>query len=302
MSTDAAEHSAAPKAAATARLRRWTPSFVVALLLLAGVAVLVLVVPLLPGYDPYAQNLGASTAEPGETIDGRFFILGSDALGRDLLSRTALAGRVSILIGLSAISISMVLGVALGLAAGYFRGWTESIIMGLADLQLSIPRVLLLIAVTAVLGSSVVTLTVLLGLTSWVAYGRVARAMALSLREREFVLSAITQGARPFWNMRKHLLPNVLPQMVIVGSFELGQVIVLEASLSYLGLGIQPPLPSWGRMISDGQSYIELNPWLIIVPGIAIFMLVAGIQFVSQSFTTESDIDLDMVRKRQRPT
>ena len=279
------------------RRPRWSFSVIFATLLLVAVVVLVTVTPFLPGYDPYSQNLGAGTAEPFERVDGRLYLLGSDALGRDLLSRTALAGRVSMLIGLIAVSISLALGVTLGLVAGYFRGWTESVIMGIADLQLSIPRVLLLIAVTAVLGSSVVTLTVLLGLTSWVAYGRVARAMALTLREREFVLSAITQGARPIWNMRKHLLPNVLPQMVIVGSFDLGQIIVLEASLSYLGLGIQPPLPSWGRMISDGQSYTELNPWLIIVPGIAIFMLVAGVQFLSQSFTTESEIEIEVASK-----
>ena len=201
----------------------------------------------------------------------------------------ALAGRVSLFIGLSAVAVSMVVGVVLGLLAGYFRGWTETVIMGFADLQLSIPRVLLLIAVTAMLGSTVVNLMILLGLTSWVAYGRVARAMSLSLREREFVLSAITQGATPAWNIRKHLLPNVLPQMVIVGSFELGQIIVLEAALSYLGLGIQPPLPSWGLMISEGQSYLEINPWLSVLPGLALFMLVAGVQFLTQSLTAEGE-------------
>jgi peptide/nickel transport system permease protein len=111
--------------------------------------------------------------------------------------------------------------------------------------------------------------------------------MALSLREREFVLSAITQGATPTWNIRKHLLPNVLPQMVIVGSFDLGQIIILEASLSYLGLGVQPPLPSWGLMIAEGQSYLELNPWLAVIPGMALFMLVAGVQFLTQSITAE---------------
>jgi peptide/nickel transport system permease protein len=134
----------------------------------------------------------------------------------------------------------------------------------------------------------------LLGLTSWVAYGRVARALSLSLREREFVLSAITQGATPAWNIRKHLLPNVLPQMVIVGSFELGQIIVLEAALSYLGLGIQPPLPSWGLMISEGQSYLEINPWLTVIPGLALFMLVAGVQFLTRSLTTEGEEERDI--------
>src|SRR5690606_12275579 len=121
--------------------------------------------------------------------------------------------------------------------------------MGVADLQLSVPRVLLLIAVTAIIGPSVFNLTLLRGITSWVAYGRVARAMALSLREREFVLSATAQGASATWNLRKHLLLHVLPQMLILGSYELGQIIVLESALSYLGLGVQPPLPSWGMMV-----------------------------------------------------
>ena len=229
-----------------------------------------------------------------ELDNGQLSIFGTDKLGRDILSRMALAGRVSLFIGLSAVAVSMVIGVILGLVAGYFRGWTETIIMGFADLQLSVPRVLLLIAVTAILGSTVFNLTILLGLTSWVAYGRVARALSLSLREREFVLSAITQGATPAWNIRKHLLPNVLPQMVIVGSFELGQIIVLEASLSYLGLGIQPPLPSWGLMISEGQSYLEINPWLTVIPGLALFMLVAGVQFLTRSLTTEGEEERDI--------
>jgi len=262
---------------------------------LITVFLLITIVPWLPGYAPYTQDLASSLLPPFDRLDnGQLSIFGTDKLGRDILSRVALAGRVSLFIGLSAVAVSMVVGVVLGLVAGYFRGWTETIIMGFADLQLSIPRVLLLIAVTAILGSTVFNLTILLGLTSWVAYGRVARALSLSLREREFVLSAITQGATPAWNIRKHLLPNVLPQMVIVGSFELGQIIVLEAALSYLGLGIQPPLPSWGLMISEGQSYLEINPWLSVIPGLALFMLVAGVQFLTQSLTTEGEEERDI--------
>ena len=266
-------------------------SMVLAATLLIGILLFSILVPFLPEYAPYTQNLAAGLAMPFEVIDGRMHLLGTDSLGRDLLSRLALAGRVSLIIGLTAVGISMVIGIVLGLLAGFFRGVTENVIMGLADLQLSIPRVLLLIAVTAVIGPSVFNLTMLLGITSWVAYGRVARAMALSLREREFVLSATTQGASPLWNIRKHLLPNVMPQMLIVGSFELGQIIVLEASLSYLGLGIQPPLPSWGLMISEGQEYLELDPWIAVFPGIAIFMLVTGVQFLSQYFTPERKQD-----------
>lgn len=279
------------------RPSRRSGSMVAAAALLIGVAALVLLVPLLPGYDPYEQDLSRGLLTPGQHAGDTLFPFGTDTLGRDLLSRLALAGRVSILIGVTAVAISIVIGVVLGLVAGYFRGPVENVIMGLADLQLSIPRVLLLIAVMAVIGPSAVNLTLLLALTSWVAYGRVARAMTLSLREREFVLSAVTQGATATWNIRRHLLPNVLPQMLIVGSFELGQIIVLEASLSYLGLGVQPPLPSWGRMISEGQDYLRVNPWLAVLPGIAIFMLVGGVQFLSQRFTAESRQNLDLTSR-----
>lgn len=274
-----------------------TVSTIVALVLLAGIAFLVAVVPLLPGYDSYNQNLAAALLPPGgSSFDGRFYLLGTDTLGRDMLSRLALAGQVSLFIGIAAVVTSLLIGVTLGLVAGFFRGWVENIIMGVADLQLSIPRVLLLIAVTAIVGPSVVNLAILLGLTSWVTYGRIARAMALSLREREFVLSATTQGATATWNIRKHLLPNVLPQMLIVGSYELGQIIVLESALSYLGLGVQPPLPSWGMMVSEGQTYLELDPWLSILPSIALFMLVAGVQFLSQAFTSENDDPANFVK------
>jgi peptide/nickel transport system permease protein len=259
--------------------------------LLVLILLFIVVVPLLPFYDPYTQNLAGSLVPVGGTsFDGKFYLLGTDSLGRDMLSRLALAGQVSGLIGLAAVCVSLVIGVTLGLVAGYFRGPLESLIMGLADLQLAIPRVLLLIAVAAIIGPSVTTLAILLGLTSWVAYGRVSRGMALSLREREFVLSARTQGAGAFWNIRKHLLPNVLPQMLIVASYEFGQIIVMEASLSYLGLGVQPPLPSWGTMVADGQNFLAIAPSLAVLPSIALFILVAGLQFLSQTFTAENDV------------
>ena len=265
----------------------------IAIGLLAAVAVLVIIIPMLPGYDPYSQDLGGALLPPGGTsFDGHFYLLGTDTLGRDMLSRLALAGQVSTLIGLGAVMVSLLVGVTLGLIAGYFRGPVEVFIMGLADLQLSVPRVLLLIAVTAIIGPSVVNLAIILGLSSWVAYGRVARGMTLSLREREFILSARTQGASATWNIRQHLLPNVLPQMLIVGSYEFGMIIVLEASLSYLGLGVQPPLPSWGMMVSEGQNYLALAPQLAILPSIALFILVAGFQFLSQTLTKENDLEM----------
>lgn len=259
--------------------------------LLAIMIVLLIIIPFMPFYDSYDQNLSAGLVPiGGRSFDGRLYILGADTLGRDILSRLALAGRVSTLISLGAVSGSLVIGVFLGLIAGYFRGPLETLVMGLADLQLSIPRVLLLIAVSAIIGPSVTNLALLLGITSWVSYGRVARGMTLSLRQREFVLSARTQGATAAWNIRKHLLPNVMPQMLIVASYEFGQIIVMEASLSYLGLGVQPPLPSWGMMVSEGQSYLALAPHLAILPSIALFIMVAGLQFLSQAFTAENEV------------
>jgi peptide/nickel transport system permease protein len=268
-----------------------------ALMLLGMTFILIAIVPLLPFSDAYTQNLGDGLLPVGgRGFDDQLYLLGTDTLGRDLLSRLALAGQVSFMIAIVAVAMSLTIGAVLGLVAGFFGGWTESLIMGIADLQLSIPRILLLIAVSAVVGPSVFLLAIMLGLTSWVSYGRVARAMVLSLKRREFVLSATTQGAGPAWNMRKHLLPNVLPQLLVVASHEFGQVIVLEASLSYLGLGVQPPLPSWGMMVAEGQSYLALAPSLSVLPSIALFFLVAGTQFLSQAFTPESDVMGDVSR------
>lgn len=273
-----------------ARLR-WTASVRLGAALVLGVALFVGLAPLLPAYDPYGQDLMASLAPPLVAGEAKPYPFGTDALGRDILSRVALAGRISLAISVSAVAISLLIGLTLGMLAGFFGGVVDSVVVALADLQLSIPRILLLIAAGALAGPSAVTLTVLLGLTGWVTYGRVARATALSLRGREFVLAAVTQGATPAWNIRRHILPNVLPQMLILATFDLGQVIVLEASMSYLGLGVQPPLPSWGGMISEGQNFLEIAPWIALAPGIAVFMLVAGVQLVSQRLTSEGQVD-----------
>lgn len=263
----------------------------VGLVMLVIVALLMALTPLLPGFDPYKQSIIRADLPPFTQAGNTFYILGTDSLGRDYLSRIAVGAGVSALIGLASVTIALVIGLFLGLCAGYFRGWIETGVMGLADLQLAIPRILFLIAVTAAVGPSVLNLTLILGLTSWVAYGRVARAITLSLREREFVLAARTHGAKAVWNIRKHLLPNVLPHVVIIATYELGQVIILEASLSFLGVGIQPPTPSLGVMVAEGQNYLRINPWLTILPGVVLFLMVAGAQFFSQGFTAEGRQD-----------
>ncbi|GAA4680400.1 ABC transporter permease [Frondihabitans cladoniiphilus] len=267
------------------RRRGWSPSIVLSSIMLGLVIVLVAVVPFLPLYDPFTQNLSIAQQAP---FTDMAHLLGTDTLGRDILSRLSLAGRVSLLISVCAVALNVVIGAILGLSSGYFGKALDTIVSGVADLQLAIPIMLLLILVVSVVGPSTSTLILVLGVTYWVAYGRTARAVTLSLRQRDFVLSPITQGARPTWVIRKHLLPKVAPQLAILASFDIGTMITISSSLDYLGLGVQAPTPTWGGMISEGQQYLQTNPWLIILPSIAIFFLVGSVQFLSQRFTGES--------------
>lgn len=268
------------RAAAAKSVHTSSPSTIVALSFIAVVIALAFVVPLLPGVDPYSQDLSSSLVAP--FVDSAH-LLGTDQLGRDLLSRLALATRMSLLIAVGAVLISAVLGLVAGLIAGYRRGRIDSILMGVADVQLAIPTVLLLIVLVATLGSSPLLLIVLLGLTNWVTYGRVVRAVVLSLREQEFVTAAISAGASPGWVVRQHLLRNVMPQVLILSAFQIGVVITIESSLSFIGLGIQPPTPSLGLMINEGQRHLQSDPWLTVIPAVAVFLLIAGVQFLSQA-------------------
>jgi peptide/nickel transport system permease protein len=276
----------APERPLAASRKRLQVSVGVALVMLLASLLVIVVVPFLPNYDPYRIDLGHALAPP---FAHWTHPLGTDALGRDTLSRLAVAGKSSLLIAVPALALTMVVGVTVGLVAGYFGGIANSVIMGLADLQLSIPIVILVIMVVSVVGPSERTLVVVIGLTYWIGYGRVARVVALMFREREFVLAAKTFGANSLWIIRKHLLPQLGPQLAILGAFDLGVIIILEASLSYLGLGIQPPTPSWGKMVAEGQIYAERDAWLVVFPAAAIFMLVASVQILSQRFTAESE-------------
>jgi peptide/nickel transport system permease protein len=272
------------------RRRRW-PSFtkvILPLALFAFIVLFVVIVPLLPSYDPYSQNLSEGLLP---AFKSSHHLLGTDQLGRDTLSRLAIAGRVSLLIAVAVVAINAVLGITLGLIAGYFGGFADTVIMGLADIQLAVPVLLLLLAIVSAHGSSLTILVIVLGVTFWVGYGRMARAVALSLRDREFVLAPVTQGAGSAWILRKHLLPNVIPQMAIMAAFDVGLVVTIEAALDFLGLGVQPPTPSWGAMIADGQSYLQSDPVLCLAPGVAMFLLISSVQFFSRNLTTEGSVD-----------
>lgn len=252
---------------------------------------LIVVPPMLSSYDVYGQDLSNALMPPFHSATHP---LGTDELGRDTLSRLSNAGLTSIRIAVPALAIAMTLGVVLGLIAGYFGKASNGIIMGLADLQLSIPLMILLIMIVTVIRPSVGTLSIVLGAVYWVGYARVARVHALSLVGREFVLASRTFGSSSFWIIRKHLLPKLVPQLAIMGSFDLGVIVILEAGLSYLGLGIQPPRPSWGGMILSAQDYLQNDVWLSLWPAAAIFLLVGGVQILSRRFTGEREVDPDL--------
>ena len=214
------------------------------------------------------------TANYGETRDPPFgrHILGTDHLGRDVLSRAIYGARVSLLVGLAAVVVGGIVGASLGLLAGFRGGWTDSVIMTLADAQLAFPFILLAIGIIAVLGPSFPTLIVVIGLSGWVTYARVLRSQVLVLRSREFVDAIHALGGSVARVIARHILPNVLSSLVVIATLELARAIVLEATLSFLGLGVQPPTPSWGGMVHEGREYLDSAWWISTAPGIVLML------------------------------
>lgn len=211
--------------------------------------------------------------------------LGTDQLGRDIWTRIVYGARVSLAIGFLAMLVAGPIGVLLGLVSGYRGGVTDTVVMRIADAQLSVPAILLAVTIIAVLGRSLTILIVVLGITKWVEYARVSRAEVLHLKESDFVLAATVVGAKPTRLLFRHILPNVMTPIIVLASFSVAEMILAEAALSFLGLGVQPPIPSWGSMISDGRDYL-LNAWWVATwPGLAILITVLSINFVGDWLT-----------------
>lgn len=206
--------------------------------------------------------------------------LGTDQLGRDILSRVIVGTRVSISIAFLAVAISAVIGIAAGLAAGYFGGLTDSIIMRLVDVQLAFPLLLVIIALVALIGASLPVLIGLLGLSGWAQYARLVRAETLRVKELEYVDASRAIGNSPFGIIWRHVLPNISTTTIVIGTFELARVLLVESSISFLGLGVQPPTPSWGTMIADGRNYIYQGWWVSTIPGVAIVLAVMSFNFI----------------------
>jgi peptide/nickel transport system permease protein len=249
------------------------------LVVVLGVVLTAVASPLLSPFDPIEQDLGdLRLRAPGfRDAAGRLHPLGTDHLGRDLLARVIYGARPALLVGFAAVVISGVIGMAAGLFSGYFGGRVDDVLMRLADIQLAFPFILLAIAVIGVLGPSLATIIVVIGVSSWVVYARIVRSAVLSLREREFVLAALALGGGDARVLLRHILPNALTPWLVVATLDMARVIVIESALSFLGLGVQPPTPTWGGMLADGRVYISTAWWLATFPGLAILVTVLGI-------------------------
>src|SRR5215831_2729642 len=262
-----AERAPARRARRTRGLAVGGAAFV-ALLIVAALAA-----PLIAPADPIRQSLrGRLSAPTLEGADGKAHLLGTDHLGRDVFSRVIYGARVSLVVGFAAVIVGGLVGATLGLVAGFRGGWTDSMIMTLADAQLAFPFILLAIGIIAVLGPSFPTLIVVIGLSGWVTYARVLRSQVLVLRSREFVDAIHALGGSVVRVIARHVLPNVLSSLVVIATLELARAIVLEATLSFLGLGVQPPTPSWGGMVHEGREYLDSAWWISTAPGIVLML------------------------------
>jgi peptide/nickel transport system permease protein len=238
-----------------------------------AVALVAIAAPWLSPQDPTRQSLRGRLAAPTmEGADGRAHLLGTDHLGRDVLSRVIWGARVSLLVGFAAVVVGGIIGATLGILAGYRGGWLDSAIMTLADAQLAFPFILLAIGIIAVLGPSFPTLILVIGLSGWMSYARVLRSQVLVLRSREFVDAIHALGGSAGRIVARHILPNVLSSLVVIATLELARSIVLEATLSFLGLGVQPPTPSWGGMVQEGREYLDSAWWISTYPGLVLML------------------------------
>ncbi len=250
----------------------------------AGSSILALLVasallaPFIAPHDPAQQNLDQDLLTYSSD-----HLFGTDKLGRDVLSRTLYGGRVSLLVGVTTVAISLSLGLAIGSLSGYLGGWVDQLLMRLVDVLLAFPNILLAIAFTTMLGPGLDHVILALSLIGWTGYARLVRGEILSLKEREFVQAARALDSDPSRIIRSHLLPNLLPPVLIQATFGLAAAIIAEGSLSFLGLGVEPPTASWGSMLNEGRQFLLVAPHLTTYPGLALMITVLGLNLVGDS-------------------
>jgi peptide/nickel transport system permease protein len=252
--------------------KRW---FHLGLAVLALLVAAALLAPLVAPHDPTRQNLDNDLR-----FSSRENPLGTDKLGRDVLSRVLYGGRISLLVGVTTVAISVAIGLVVGSLSGYLGGWTDQLLMRLVDILMGFPGILLAIAFTAVLGPGLHHVILALCLIGWTGYARLVRGEVLALKERGFVQAAQALGCKPGRIVARHLFPNLLPPVLIQATFGLAAAIIAEGSLSFLGLGVEPPTPSWGSMLNDGRQFLLVAPHLTTYPGIAIMITIFSLNLV----------------------
>lgn len=255
--------------------------FMIGSILVILIVLMALLAPWIAPHDPVKSNLAMRLQPPDYFSKGwEGHILGTDALGQDILSRLMVGSRVSLYISFTVVIATAIIGTVLGIVAGYFGGIVDTIIMRFSDIQVSIPPMVLAVAVMAVLGNSTTNLILVLVFTRWVQYARVVRGNVMMIRNTEFVHASQVLGSSKVRIMFTQILPNVLTSLIIVMSQEFGRTILTESSLSFLGLGVPPPAPSWGVMISDGREYLATSPWVVIAPGAALAIACLAFNFL----------------------
>jgi len=251
---------------------------IVGALIVAGMIATALLAPAIAPYDPLKQDLGARLVPPVWDPGGVWaHPLGTDRIGRDTLSRLIWGARLSLATGGLAVGLSISVGVSLGMIGGYYGGRADWIISGLVNLWLAFPFILLAMAIVAVLGPSFSNMIIALGLTTWPIFTRVIRSEVLRVRRQDFVTAATMLGARDARIMARHIFPAIVNSVIVLGSLEVARLIILESFLSFLGLGVQPPTPSWGNMLAEARTYILQMWWLVTLPGLALFVTALGI-------------------------
>jgi peptide/nickel transport system permease protein len=265
-------------------IMRWMPVILIAFFVLAAVFA-----PVLAPYDPNSQNLLGRMRPPGTVSRSFHYLLGSDELGRDLLTRLIYGARVSLFVAIASVILSGVVGVLLGMLAGYLRGWVELIVMRLVDVFLSIPAILLAIITVAVLGTGIVNVIVVLALTRWPRYARIAYGQTLSVANMPYVRLAAFMGASTPRVLLRHILPNIIGAVTVVATLEFGLMVLFEAGLSFLGLGVQPPTASWGAMLSSGRNYLATAWWIATFPGLCLFLLILAVNLIGDDLRDRFD-------------
>ena len=264
--------------------------FVLGLAISSFIVLLAIISPYIVPFDAGRTSLRESLTPPHYFSKGwSGHVLGTDNLGRDILSRLLIGSRYSFVISVSSVLVAILIGIIAGLYSGYYGGWIDNFIMRFADIQLSIPQLLLAIAIVAVLGPSIINLIIVLVITSWPQIGRLVRGNVLIVRDMEFVKASKVLGASDRWIIFTQILPKIAKPFLIVSSQRTGFMILLEASLSFLGLGVQPPTPSWGGMISDGRQFLMTAPWIIMAPGIALMLAVLAFNFIGDGLRDALD-------------